>query len=161
MSMAHRALKPPGATCWTDGTTIVALGDGGAHYSMICDAAYPSYLLTYWVKDAPAERKMPFHRAIKLLARDPAEAVGLNDRGLVKPGYKADLNVLDLNRLRLYAPHTTYDLPADGRRLAQRADGYTATIVSGRVTYRNGNATGALPGRLQRFARPDPAAAAA
>lgn len=144
-----------------DGTTIVALGDGGAHYSLICDAAYPSYLLTYWVKDAPAERKIPFHRAIKLLARDPAEAVGLNDRGLVKPGYKADLNVLDLNRLRLYAPHTTYDLPAGGRRLAQRADGYTATIVSGRVTYRNGNATGALPGRLQRFARPDPAAAAA
>ncbi len=139
-----------------DDTTVVALGDGGAHYSLICDAAYTTYLLTYWVKDAPADRKIPFPRAIKLLARDPAVAVGLRDRGLLQVGYKADLNVIDLEQLHLYAPHATYDLPAGGRRLAQQADGYAATIVSGKVTYRAGQATGALPGRLQRFARPDP-----
>lgn len=140
-----------------DGTTIIALGDGGAHYSMICDAAYTSYFLTYWVKDAAPDRKIEFKRAVKMLSRDPAAAVGLKDRGLVRAGYKADLNVIDLERLHLHAPHTTYDLPAGGRRLAQKADGFTATIVSGAVTYRNGVATGALPGRLQRFARPDPA----
>jgi N-acyl-D-aspartate/D-glutamate deacylase len=142
-----------------DGTTIIALGDGGAHYSMICDAAYTSYFLTYWVKDAPADRKIDFTRAVKMLARDPAVAVGLKDRGLVRAGYKADLNVIDLAELHLHAPHATYDLPAGGRRLAQQADGFSATIVSGVVTYRDGVATGALPGRLQRFARPDPAPA--
>ena len=139
-----------------DDTTIVALGDGGAHYSMICDAAYTTYLLTYWVKDAPPSRKIPFHRAIKMLTRDPAAAVGLRDRGLVQAGYKADLNIINQEQLHLYAPHATYDLPAGGRRLAQKADGYAATIVSGQIAYRNGEATGALPGRLQRFARLDP-----
>ncbi len=143
-----------------DGTTVMALGDGGAHYSMICDAAYTTYFLTYWVKDAPAERAVPVERAVKLLTRDPAELAGLRDRGLVKPGYKADLNVIDFGKLHLHAPHAVYDLPADGRRLEQKAEGFAATIVSGKITYRNGIATGALPGRLQRFARPDPAPAA-
>jgi N-acyl-D-aspartate/D-glutamate deacylase len=136
--------------------TVVALGDGGAHYSMICDAAYTTYLLTYWVKDAPPDRAVALPLAIRKLTREPAEAVGLLDRGLVKPGYKADLNVIDMARLYLHAPHTTYDLPAGGRRLSQKADGYEATIVSGVVTYREGVATGALPGRLQRYARPEP-----
>jgi N-acyl-D-amino-acid deacylase len=108
------------------------------------------------MNDAPADRAIPVHRAVKMLSRDPAEAMGLRDRGLVQAGYKADLNVIDLEHLHLYAPHVTYDLPAGGRRLAQKADGYVATIVSGRITYRNGEATGELPGRLQRFARPDP-----
>jgi N-acyl-D-aspartate/D-glutamate deacylase len=139
-----------------DGTTVMALGDGGAHYSMICDAAYTTYFLTYWVKNAPTERAVPINQAVKLLTRDPAELVGLCDRGLLKPGYKADLNVIDFDKLHLHAPHVVYDLPADGRRLEQKADGFVATIVSGSVTYRNGVATGALPGRLQRFARPDP-----
>jgi N-acyl-D-aspartate/D-glutamate deacylase len=139
-------------------TTILGLGDGGAHYSMICDAAYPTYLLTYWTRDAEPERRLDLPWAIRKLAHEPAEAVGLKDRGLVRAGYKADLNVIDLERLRLYAPHATYDLPAGGRRLSQRADGYEATIVSGQITYREGVATGALPGRLVRGAKPAPAA---
>jgi N-acyl-D-aspartate/D-glutamate deacylase len=139
--------------------TVIALGDGGAHYSMICDAAYTTYLLTYWVKNAAPEKAVKLPTAIKMLSRDPAELAGLRDRGLIKPGYKADLNVIDMDRLHLHAPHATYDLPADGRRLSQKADGYEATIVSGVVTYREGVSTGALPGRLQRFARPDPVAA--
>jgi len=137
--------------------TFPALGDGGAHYGMICDAAYTTYFLTYWVRDAKKDRKIDLPYAIRKLTHEPAEAVGLKDRGLIRPGYKADLNVIDLERLHLYAPHVTYDLPAGGRRLSQRADGYEATIVSGVVTYRNGRSTGALPGRLVRGGRPAPA----
>jgi len=133
--------------------TVLALGDGGAHYSMICDAAYTTYFLTYWSRDAEADRKFELALAIRKLSRDPAFAVGLKDRGLVKEGYKADLNVIDMERLHLHAPHATYDLPAGGRRLSQKADGYVATIVSGKTTYREGKATGALPGRLVRGQR--------
>jgi N-acyl-D-amino-acid deacylase len=133
--------------------TILALGDGGAHYSMICDAAYTTYFLTYWSRDAEPDRRFDLPVAIQKLSRDPAVAVGLLDRGLIRPGYKADLNVIDMVRLHLHAPHATYDLPAGGRRLSQKADGYDATIVSGEITYRGGKATGALPGRLVRGAR--------
>ena len=133
--------------------TIPALGDGGAHYSTICDAAYTTYLLTYWCRDAESDRKIELPHAIRKLSFEPAQTVGLNDRGLIKPGYKADLNVIDMEQLRLHAPHAVYDLPAGGRRLSQRADGYEATIVSGVVTYRSGVATGALPGRLVRGAQ--------
>ncbi len=137
-------------------TTILGLGDGGAHYSMICDAAYTTHLLTHWVRDADDDRRLPLPLAIRKLANEPAQAVGLHDRGVLATGHKADVNVIDLERLRLHAPHVQYDLPAGGRRLAQRADGYTATIVSGRVTYRDGVATDELPGRLVRGARPGP-----
>jgi len=136
--------------------TFPALGDGGAHYSMICDAAYTTYFLTYWVRDAKGDKKIDLPYAIRKLTFEPSNAVGLKDRGLVKAGYKADLNVIDLERLHLYAPHVTYDLPTGGRRLSQRADGYDATIVSGVVTYRNGRSTGALPGRLVRGSRDAP-----
>jgi N-acyl-D-aspartate/D-glutamate deacylase len=137
--------------------TVIALGDGGAHYSMICDAAYTTYFLTYWCRDAEPDRSFDLPTAIRKLARDPAVAVGLRDRGLIREGYKADLNVIDMDRLHLHAPHATYDLPAGGRRLNQKADGYVATIVSGKVTYREGVATGALPGRLVRGAKSAPA----
>jgi N-acyl-D-aspartate/D-glutamate deacylase len=130
--------------------TILGLGDGGAHYSLICDAAYPTYLLTYWSRDAAGEKQLPLPWAIKKLTSETAAAVRMNDRGLLKTGYKADLNVIDLEHLRLHAPHAVYDLPAGGRRLRQRADGYDATIVSGEITYRGGQPTGALPGRLVR-----------
>jgi N-acyl-D-amino-acid deacylase len=136
--------------------TILGLGDGGAHYSLICDAAYPTYLLTYWTRDAGPDRQLALPYAIRKLAFEPADAVGLNDRGLLAPGYKADINVIDLARLHLYAPRASYDLPADGRRLTQKADGYVATIVSGTVTYREGVASGALPGRLVRGAQSAP-----
>jgi N-acyl-D-amino-acid deacylase len=138
-------------------TTIPALGDGGAHYSMICDAAYTTYILTYWMRDAEHDRALDLPYAIRKLSFEPAETVGLKDRGLLKTGYKADLNVIDLDRLHLHAPRISYDLPAGGRRLTQKADGYDATIVSGVITYRHGEATGALPGRLVRGARTSPA----
>jgi len=139
-----------------DSRTVIGLGDGGAHCSMICDGTLTTYFLTYWVKDADASRMVPLNKAVRMLTREPAELVGLRDRGLLKIGYKADINVIDFDRLRLKAPYASFDLPGGGRRLSQTAEGYTATLVSGVVTYRDGEATGALPGRLQRFARRDP-----
>lgn len=136
--------------------TFPALGDGGAHYSMICDAAYTTYFLTYWVRDAKGDKGVELPYAVRKLTYEPSHAVGLRDRGLIRPGYKADLNVIDMERLHLYAPHVVYNLPTGGRRLQQRADGYDATIVSGVVTYRNGRSTGALPGRLVRGGREAP-----
>ena len=141
--------------------TVLGLGDGGAHYSSICDAAYPTYFLTYWCRDAGDDKRIPLTEAIHQLSRQPAVAMNLLDRGLVRAGMKADLNVIDLDRLHLYAPLPTYDLPTGGRRLSQRADGYVATIVSGEVTYREGRHTGALPGRLVRGAKAMPERAAA
>lgn len=133
---------------------VLGLGDGGAHYGMICDAAYPTFLLTRYVRD---RGMLPIETAVRMLARDTAESVCLLDRGLLKPGYKADLNVIDLEQLHLYGPRVQRDLPAGGKRLTQKSDGYEATIVSGQITYRRGRATSALPGRLVRGARLDPA----
>lgn len=140
-----------------DENTLLGLGDGGAHYGLICDAGHPTFMLTYWVRDRDGER-LPLPAVIKGLARDPAFAVGLHDRGLIATGYKADINLIDFDRLHLHAPRPTLDLPAGGRRLVQPADGYVATLVGGQITYRNGKATGALPGRLVRGARAQPAA---
>jgi N-acyl-D-aspartate/D-glutamate deacylase len=137
--------------------TVLGLGDGGAHYGMVCDATYPTYLLTYWVRDADPEWRVELPQAVRMLTRDTAETVGLLDRGRIGVGYKADLNVIDVDRLHLHAPTVTYDLPQRGRRLVQKAEGYDATIVSGVVTYRDGVATGSLPGRLIRGAQPSPA----
>ena len=128
---------------------------------MSCDAAYPTYFLKHWVGHSDPAKRIDLPTAIRKLARDPAQAVWLEDRGLVAAGMKADLNVIDLDRLHLYAPLPTYDLPTGGRRLSQRADGYVATIVSGEVTYREGRHTGALPGRLVRGAKAMPERAAA
>jgi N-acyl-D-aspartate/D-glutamate deacylase len=129
--------------------TVVSLGDGGAHYGMICDAAYPTFTL--------AQRLLADRSNLALLVQNltsrSAAAVGLNDRGLIAPGYKADINVIDLDRICVRRPTVKQDLPAGGKRLSQQAEGYVATIVSGKVTYRNGEATGALPGRLVRGAR--------
>jgi N-acyl-D-aspartate/D-glutamate deacylase len=135
---------------------LLGLGDGGAHYGMICDAALPTWFLTDCVRDA-GEASLGLPHAIKLMTRDAALAIGLADRGLVAPGYKADINVIDYTRLAARTPEVVYDLPANGRRLIQKADGYVATIVSGKATYRDGEATGALPGRLVRGAQPEPA----
>jgi N-acyl-D-aspartate/D-glutamate deacylase len=98
---------------------------------------------------------------VKAQCRDTAETVGLYDRGLLTPGYRADINVIDYGRLKLKAPQVAHDLPAGGRRLIQRAEGYVATIVAGQVTYRDGAPTDALPGRLLRGAQSQPAAMAA
>jgi len=135
--------------------TIVGLGDGGAHVGILSDASALSTMLTHWTRDRKGERfALPW--AVKRITRDSARAIGLHDRGVVAEGYKADLNVIDYDRLSVRAPRVVYDLPAGGRRLIQRADGYNATIVSGVTVSRDGEATGALPGRLVRGARATP-----
>jgi N-acyl-D-aspartate/D-glutamate deacylase len=130
--------------------SLLGLGDGGAHCGTICDGSYPTFMLTHWGRDRTRGERLPLPWIVKALTRDTAEAIGLRDRGLVAPGYKADLNVFALERLRLHAPEVAHDLPTGGRRLIQRADGYAATIVSGIVVHRDGTPTGALPGRLVR-----------
>jgi N-acyl-D-amino-acid deacylase len=136
-----------------DDRFIVALGDGGAHYGMICDAAYTTYLLT-----GRRESESDLPRLVKALTSQPARSVGLEDRGIVAVGYKADLNLLDIKKLSLHRPQINADLPAGGKRLSQKSQGYVATIVSGTVTYRGGEATGALPGRLVRGVQSAPVA---
>jgi len=135
---------------------VIGLGDGGAHYGAICDASYPTFMLTYWTRDREGAR-LSLAEAVHALARRPAETVGLYDRGLLRPGHKADANVIDLDRLRLHAPEVRYDLPAGGRRLDQQANGYRATIVSGQLIQRDDRPTSARPGRLVRGAQPMPA----
>ncbi len=137
--------------------TVIGLGDGGAHYGVICDASFPTYWLQKFVRDAGPGDAVPLPAAIAALTDAPARAVGLHDRGRIAPGYKADLNIIDLAGLTLHAPTMARDLPAGGKRLRQLADGYAATIKSGVVTYRNGVASGALPGRLVRGAQAVPA----
>lgn len=129
--------------------TVFGLGDGGAHYGIICDASWTTHTLTYWGRDRIRGR-LELPQLIRKLTREPAEMMGLHDRGRIAVGMKADLNVIDHARLSLFAPHVVNDLPASGKRLTQRADGYVATIVNGRTTYRHGMATEELPGRLIR-----------
>ncbi|MGE0383158.1 MAG: amidohydrolase family protein [Gammaproteobacteria bacterium] len=136
--------------------TVLGLGDGGAHYGFICDSSFPTFLLTHWVRDRSRGERVDLPWAVRTLTRDTAESVGLMDRGLLAPGYRGDANVIDFERLQLRAPRTVYDLPLGGRRLVQQAQGYAATIVGGAVTYRDGQATGALPGRLIRGQRAAP-----
>lgn len=137
---------------------LPGLGDGGAHAATICDGSYSTFALTHWGRDR-ARGRMAVPELVHRLSRATALTMGLEDRGLIAPGYKADLNVIDFDRLALHAPELTYDLPSGGRRLVQRAEGYVATIVSGVPVYREGEATGTLPGRLVRGARPGPRAA--
>ena len=136
--------------------TIVGLGDGGAHVGILCDSSAISTMLTHWTRDRSRGDKFGLPWAVKRITSDSARAIGLLDRGVVAAGYKADLNVIDYDRLRLHKPEVVYDLPSGGRRLIQRADGYTATILSGSVVHRDGVATGALPGRLVRGAKSRP-----
>jgi len=140
---------------------VPGLSDGGAHCGMICDGSFPTTLLTHWTRDRTRGPKLPLEQVIRLQARDTARAVGLYDRGVLAPGYRADINVIDYDNLTLHAPIVAYDLPAGGRRLLQRASGYAVTMVAGEVTYRDGVATDALPGRLLRGAQAAPMAAAA
>jgi N-acyl-D-amino-acid deacylase len=138
--------------------TVLGLGDGGAHYGMICDASFPTFYLQNWVRDAAPDLKVDMGHAIRALSDEPARTVGLNDRGRLAVGYRADVNVIDMDRLRLHMPTIAHDLPAGGRRLRQDADGYVVTVVAGQVTYRDGAHTGALPGRLVRGEQASPAA---
>jgi len=133
--------------------TLPGLSDGGAHVGMICDGSFPTTLLTHWARDRTRGDKLPLEFLIKRQCHDTAAWVGLNDRGLLQPGYRADLNVIDYDGLTLHTPYTVHDLPAGGRRLMQTATGYDVTIVAGQVIQRGGIATGAKPGRLVRGAQ--------
>ena len=130
--------------------TLVSLGDGGAHVGVLCDASSMAYMLTHWTRDRTRGDKVELSWAIKRITNDNAKAIGLNDRGQLKPGFKADINVIDYDRLALGYPQVAYDLPSGGRRLIQKSDGFEATIVSGVPVYRNGESTGRYPGRLVR-----------
>jgi len=141
--------------------TVPGLSDGGAHVGTICDGSFPTSMLTHWTRDRTRGPKLPLESVVRMQTRDTAAAVGLNDRGVIAPGYRADINVIDHDNLTLHAPEVVYDLPSGGRRLIQRASGYEATIVAGQITYRNGEPTGVLPGRLLRGAQPAPAMAMA
>jgi N-acyl-D-aspartate/D-glutamate deacylase len=139
---------------WSD-DTVNSLSDGGAHCGTICDAASPTFMLQHWVKGR-ARGRIPLELAIKRQCRDTALLYGMADRGLLAPGYLADINVIDLDRLRLGKPWLAFDLPAGGKRLLQRAEGYDVTIKSGAVTFRHGVMQGARPGRVIRGPQADP-----
>ncbi|MFS0900262.1 N-acyl-D-amino-acid deacylase family protein [Mycolicibacterium litorale] len=136
---------------------VLGLGDGGAHYGMICDASFPTFLLAHWTRDRPTGR-LSVAEAVRELTSVPAGVAGLADRGRIAVGYKADLNVIDHAALRLHKPVVTHDLPAGGKRLDQTADGYVATVVSGVVIAERGVPTEARPGRLVRGRQPEPVA---
>lgn len=135
------------------------LGDGGAHVGILCDASFPSTILTHWGRDRTRGPKMPLEWLIHGQTKANAEVVGLMDRGVLAPGMKADVNVIDFGNLRLHAPEIVHDLPAGGKRLIQKATGYTATIISGEVAFRNGEPMGKLNGKLIRGGQPRPAGA--
>ena len=130
--------------------TLSGLSDGGAHVGAICDVSLPTFMLTYWCRDRTKGPRFDLAGMVRAQTLDTAEAVGLNDRGVVAPGYLADLNLIDFDRLKLNVPYMVYDLPTGARRLMQDAQGYVATVKSGQVIYREGQPTGALPGRLIR-----------
>ena len=130
--------------------TVMGLGDGGAHVGSICDASLNVYLLTKWVK---GDGKVDLPTAVRMITRDPAELYSLNDRGVIAAGKKADLNIIDMNRLKLHAPHVVHDLPAGGSRLIQDCDGIESTIVAGELTHHHGQPTGTMPGKLVRGQR--------
>ena len=133
--------------------SVIGLGDGGAHCALICDASMPTYMLSHWVRDRTRGERIPVETAIKMLTKDGADLYGLGDRGTLEVGKRADLNIIDFDRIDIEAPRAVDDLPAGGRRLVQPAHGYVATIVNGVVTRRNDADTGARPGRLVRGTR--------
>jgi N-acyl-D-aspartate/D-glutamate deacylase len=137
---------------------VPGLGDGGAHVGTICDASFPTTLLVHWCRDRERDQlDLPF--VIRGQCRETARTVGLLDRGVLAPGYRADVNVIDFDALRIHPPRLEFDLPAGGKRLLQGADGYRHTFVAGQEVYADGEATGALPGRLVRGAQPAPVGA--
>jgi N-acyl-D-aspartate/D-glutamate deacylase len=130
--------------------SVLGLGDGGAHCGILCDASMTTFTLTHWVRDRRRGPRIALEAAVRALTHDPAALYGLRDRGVLRPGAKADVNVIDFDRLGLRPPEMAYDLPGGARRVVQRTTGYVATILSGRVVSRDGAPTGVRPGRLVR-----------
>ena len=137
--------------------TVLGLGDGGAHCGLLCDASLPTFMLTHWVRDRGRGDRLGLEQAVHMQTRSTAALYGFDDRGLLAPGYLADVNVIDFDALAIEAPEMVYDLPAGGRRLVQRAHGYAATVKRGVVVREGDESTGARPGRLLRGAQPAPA----
>jgi N-acyl-D-aspartate/D-glutamate deacylase len=130
--------------------SVFGLSDGGAHCGLICDASMPTYLLTHWVRDRERGSRLPLEEIVARQTSRTASFYGMEDRGVLAPGMLADVNVIDFDALHIHTPEMVYDLPASGRRLIQKVDGYRYTIKRGAVTYQDGQDTGALPGRLVR-----------
>jgi len=140
--------------------SIMGLSDGGAHVGTVCDSSFPTYLLSYWTRDRQRGGKLELKDAVRRLTSDIADYCGMADRGRIKVGLKANLNVVDIEALRLHAPHMKQDLPAGGQRLLQEASGYRAVIVAGEVVLENDRLTGCYPGRLVRVNQLEQSAAA-
>jgi N-acyl-D-amino-acid deacylase len=136
--------------------SVFSLSDGGAHCGLICDASMPTFLLTHWVRDRSRGDRIPVEQVVEQQTRRTASFYGMEDRGVIAPGMKADVNVIDFDALHIHAPEMVYDLPAEGRRLIQKVDGYRYTVCSGEVIYEDGKPTGALPGKLIRGPQPAP-----
>jgi N-acyl-D-aspartate/D-glutamate deacylase len=131
-------------------SAVFGLSDGGAHCGLICDASMPTFLLTHWVRDRQRGDRIALEDVVERQTRRTARLYGMEDRGVLAPGMKADVNVIDFDALHIHTPEMVYDLPADGKRLVQKIDGYKYTIQSGEITYADGTPTGALPGKLVR-----------
>ncbi|MCK8783382.1 amidohydrolase family protein [Roseomonas sp. NAR14] len=134
----------------TDPHTVLGLSDGGAHCGVICDASLNTFMLTHWVRDRTRGERLPLEFVVKRQTSETADFFGMHDRGRLRPGMKADVNVIDFEGLRMHHPEMRYDLPAGGRRLVQRVEGYDMTMVSGVPVFERGEETGAKPGRLVR-----------
>ena len=143
-------------TMLKDENSVISLADTGAHCGVLSDVSMPTYLLAYFVRDRQRGERFALEQAVKMHTRDTARSVGLQDRGTLEVGMKADINLIDFEQLQLNAPRVIHDLPAGGRRMFQTARGYRATLVNGEVVMREGTATGALPGKLIRGAQPAP-----
>jgi N-acyl-D-amino-acid deacylase len=137
----------------TDPATLLGLSDGGAHCASIVDAGVPTFMLVHWARDRRRGPRLPLELLVKRQTSETADFFGLRDRGRLAPGLRADVNLIDFDRLRLYQPELVNDLPAGGRRFVQRVDGYEATFVAGAAIFEQGEHTGALPGRLVRAGR--------
>jgi N-acyl-D-aspartate/D-glutamate deacylase len=147
-SAIHEMLEHP--------ATVLGLGDGGAHCGVLCDASVPTFMLTHWARDRTRGPRISVEQAVNLQTRRTAELYGFDDRGALAPGYKADINVVDFDNLRLSAPRMVHDLPSGAKRLVQTASGYMATVKSGSVVRENDETTGERPGRLLRRAQAGP-----
>jgi N-acyl-D-aspartate/D-glutamate deacylase len=137
-------------TMMTHPRAMMGLSDGGAHVGTICDSSFSTYLLTYWVRDRTSGPKLALEEVVRKLTSEPADYMGMSDRGRLEVGLKANINVIDLENLRLYAPRMVRDLPAGGQRLLQDSSGYRSMLVAGHEVLRNDQLTGVYPGALFR-----------
>jgi N-acyl-D-aspartate/D-glutamate deacylase len=133
--------------------TVTGLSDAGAHVNLISDCSASTFHLTHWARDRSAGERLPIELLVHKLTGANAALYGFADRGVLAPGMRADVNVIDFDALKIHAPELRHDLPADSSRILQGASGYVATLVAGTVTREDDTDTGARPGRLVRGGR--------